>query len=498
MSDIRVRRHLGRDGRALSRRVSIGLLGMAVTALVFFHPFRTTPTRGEQPLATPMSSAPASPLASPATGLPKIGHVFIIVDENESASTTFGPNSPATYLSKTLRAEGAYLPNYYGIGHESNDNYIAMVSGQAPNALNQSDCQLFSNFIPSTIGAYGQVDGVGCVYPASVLTIGNQLANAGLTWRDYNDSMGSQPTRESSECGHPAIGQPDHTQTETATDQYATRHDPFVYFHSIIDNTVYCDQHVVNLDPLTNDLSSTSLTPNYVFITPGLCDDGHDAKCANGGPGGLGQADTFLREWVPRITSSPAFTQQNGLLIITFDEAATTDASSCCGEIAGPGSPLPGILGSGGGDVGAVLISPCIQPGTVSERPYNHYAMLRSVEDLFHVSHLGYAQLPGETSFGSDIFTRPCSQTPTVHLSASRVRGGIELRWRTTTSVPASSYDVQARTGGGPWQTVDPTATGSALRFPALGGVRYQFRVRGTGWNGIGAFSAIARVGGRR
>ena len=433
--------------------------------------------------------------AGATTGLPKIGHVFIIVDENESASTTFGPSSPAPYLSKTLRAEGAYLPNYYGIGHESNDNYIAMVSGQAPNALNQSDCLDFANVTPGTIGRYGEAEGLGCVYPAGVLTIGNQLTNAGMTWRDYNDSMGSEPTRESSECGHPAIGQPDHTQTETTTDQYATRHDPFVYFHSIIDNAIYCDQHVVNLNPLPYDLSNASLTPNYVFITPGLCDDGHDAKCANGGPGGLGQADTFLQQWVPRITSSPAFTQQNGLLIITFDEAATTDASSCCGEIGGPGSPLPGIVGKGGGDVGAVLISPCIAPGTVSDQPYNHYTMLRSVEDLFHLSHLGYAQLPGEASFGSDIFTRPCDQTPTVHLSAARVRGAIELRWRTTTPVSASSYDVQVRTGEGPWQEVNPAATGSSLRFSAVGGVRYTFRVRGTGWNGIGPFSSVVRVG---
>ena len=60
--------------------------------------------------------------------------MFIIVLENESASTTFGPTSPAPYLSKTLTAQGAYLPNYYGTGHDSNDNYISMISGQAPNA----------------------------------------------------------------------------------------------------------------------------------------------------------------------------------------------------------------------------------------------------------------------------------------------------------------------------------------------------------------------------
>ena len=79
-------------------------------------------------------------------------------------------------------------------------------------------------------------------------------------------------------------------------------------------------------------------------------------------------------------------------MIITFDEAATSDTSSCCGEIPGPDSPEPGVNGPGGGDVGAVLLSPCIAPGTVSTVPYNHYTMLRSVEDIFGLPHLGYAQ----------------------------------------------------------------------------------------------------------
>ena len=465
------------------RRALIGVLGALVFALIYFHPLRTTPTRAEQPLG-----------ASTAT-LPKIGHVFLIIDENESAKTTFGANSPAPYLSKTLTAAGAFLPKYYGTGHESNDNYIAMISGQAPNVYNQADCPTFSNFIFGGLDKFGEEDGIGCVYPPAIKTVANQLTGAGLTWRDYNDSMGSQPSRESSECGHPAVGTADGTQTETPTDQYATRHDPFVYFHSIIDDTVYCDQHVVNLDPLAHDLSSASLTPNYVFITPGLCDDGHDAKCANGGPGGLTQADTFLKEWVPRITSSPAFTQQNGLLIVTFDESDTADGSSCCGEIAGPGSPLPGIVGNGGGDVGAVLISPCIAPGTVSQTPYNHYTMLRSVEDLFHLPHLGYAQLPGETSFGSDVFTRAsaCSQTPTVRLSASRQGGRITLTWRPTQAAHATSYAVDVSRNGGANQPIQQATTRSSLVYRGAPGSTYRFQVTATGWNGAGTPSS-ARV----
>jgi hypothetical protein len=192
--------------------------------------------------------------------LPPIHHVYIIVLENESASTTFAPNSPAPYLSKTLTAQGAYLPQYHGIGHVSLDNYIAMIGGQAPNTQTQTDCQFCSDFVgPATVSLgpnwFSQVAGTGCVYPTSVPTLVTQLNAAGLAWRDYNDGMGADPLRESSVCGHPHLGQRDNTQGATAADQYATRHDPFVYFHSIIDDAAVCDTHVVTTDPPPRDLA---------------------------------------------------------------------------------------------------------------------------------------------------------------------------------------------------------------------------------------------------
>ncbi len=421
--------------------------------------------------------------ASAAAPAPGIDHVFVIVLENESASTTFGPNSPAPYLSQTLRSEGAYVPNYYGIGHQSNDNYIAMISGQAPNPQNQSDCQIFDNFTPGTTGAYGQAQGSGCVFPSSVPTIANQLDSAGLTWRDYNEDMGADPTREAGECAHPGIDQQDNTQKATAEDQYATRHNPFVYFHSIIDDTTLCDTHVVNLNLLPQDLASAADTPNYVFITPDLCNDGHDSPCANGQPGGLAQADSFLRTWVPKIMGSPAFKTERGLLLITFDEAATSNTSSCCGEIPGPNSPRPGISGPGGGDVGAVLLSPCIAPGTVSQQAYNHYSMLRSVEDQFGLSHLGYAALPGERSFGSDVFTRPCPEArirvPALASSASATPR-VRVRWSATPAAGAR-FTVQVAPAGRKhlhWRTLRRSTTRHSLRYKGRTGTTYLFRVR--------------------
>src|ERR1700685_3593107 len=77
---------------------------------------------------------------------PKVRHIFVIVLENESYASTFGDPSADPYLAQTLPAQGALLEDYYASGHESNDNYISLVSGQPPNVENQADCQFFTNF----------------------------------------------------------------------------------------------------------------------------------------------------------------------------------------------------------------------------------------------------------------------------------------------------------------------------------------------------------------
>jgi hypothetical protein len=350
-------------------------------------------------------------LSQPARAeLPPIKHVFVIVLENEAESASFGATSTAPYLAKTLPSEGAFIPNYYGIGHNSLDNYIAMISGQAPNPQTQADCISKYSAIPEVNLEEGQEPEPGCVYPNNVPTLPGQLEEHGLTWRSYDESMGLNKTRDGGvACAHPEIGQPDGAvgvETTPPYDAYATRHDPFVYFNSITSNDGECKAHVVNLIQLPTDLEKESTTRHYSYITPDLCDDGHEGSCPNGRPGGLPAINKFLETWVPKITASEAFIN-NGLLIITFDEGED-DSSSCCGEKPGPASEHPGAgqpgPGTGGGDIGAVLLSPYIAPCTVSSVAYNHYSMLGSIEDLFELPPLGYAK--GTTAFGSDIFTK--------------------------------------------------------------------------------------------
>jgi len=336
---------------------------------------------------------------------PSIEHVFVILLENKGYDTTFRVGSDAPYLADTLTKQGALLRQFYGIGHFSLDNYVALVSGMAPTMQTQSDCFHYDDFVETGIAEYSQPIGTGCVYPAHVQTVASQLAATHRTWAGYMEDMGNDPARESARCGHAVIGQVDPTERAAPNDEYAAKHNPFVYFHAIIDSAS-CQTNVVPLTELESALRTTDRTPNFVFIAPNLCHDGHDQPCINGEPGGLESADAFLRRWVPIITSSPAF-RANGLLVITFDESIGLDATACCDEPTGPNTKKPGFNGPGGGRIGAVVLSPFVAPATVSDVPYNHYSLLRTVEDIFGLSHLGYAGLTGLRPFGSDVFTRP-------------------------------------------------------------------------------------------
>lgn len=359
-----------------------------------------------------------------------IGHVFIIVLENKSFGRAFGEDGASPYLSKVLPSMGLLMREYYGTGHASLDNYITMVSGQPPNVLTQADCPLFVDVlpgIPDPLAGHGVLIGQGCVYPKGTLTIADQLEAAHYSWKGYMQDMGDDVDRDTTAtCAHPKMNTADGTESAAVNDQYATRHNPFMYFHSIIDEQESCDRNVVNLRVLEQDLKSAATTPNYSFITPDLCADGHDGSCADGGPGGFDGIDAFLREWVPKITGSPAF-QQDGFLLITFDESDDNPDDgndACCDEPTGPNTTAPGAANinpdltglltyAGGGRIGAVVVSPFVKPGSATDVPYNHYSMLRSVENMFGLEHLGYAGQGGLAPFGEDVYNNGVIPTGT-------------------------------------------------------------------------------------
>ena len=334
-------------------------------------------------LAIVATAALAAAPPAVAAGLPAIKHVFVIVLENKGFDETFSATSKSPYLAREVPKLGETFRNYYGTGHFSLTNYMALVSGQAPTTDTQNDCfAAYNDVTPGTPAADGQVTGNGCVYPASVKTVADQLTAKGLTWKAYMEDMGTP-------CRHPAPGAADTTLRVTPGDQYAGRHNPFIYFHSIVD-TPACNTNDVDFSNFTADIADASKTPNYSFITPNVCDDGHDGPCVDQRPGGLASADAFLKTWVPKIMGSPGY-KDNGMIVVTFDEAEISDSTACCNEPSGPNVTMPGRDGPGGGRVGTVFISSFVPPGTVNDTPVNHYSLLRGVEDLFGLSPLGYA-----------------------------------------------------------------------------------------------------------
>jgi hypothetical protein len=441
-----------------------------------------------------------------------IEHVMVINMENEGFAATFGQFSPAVYLNSTLLKQGQLLPNYFGTSHVSLGNYVSQISGQGTNPSLNNDClDLASLAKPPLVGGFtdvlpgtdavdhlaypGQVVGSGCVFPApsktkrGAQTIGDQLDRKfskeherddehererahRLNWRSYAEDMGDDLQRDygtpdamgGATCAHPPINGVDHSNSAAANDQYATRHNPFVYFHSVIDNVQRCNDHVVPLGKLTlgnedvpdsfqghlyEDLQNKETTPKFMFVTPNLCNDGHDATCAapnvegtqnasGKNIGGLVSADLWLKHWMPMIFASPAYQSGKMLVVLTFDESGFNDSRACaeldqskCNSPTGPNVTNPGfspILGifkaqvpptatyqyAGGGQVGAVLFNrDLIEPGSVNTvGVYNHFSALRSYEDLLGLTeggddghgHLGFAATAGMQPFGQDVF----------------------------------------------------------------------------------------------
>jgi hypothetical protein len=391
----------------------------------------TTPTG-----RTPASTKPAGGTKQPgeATGgptkpaLPPIAHVFLIALSDQGSGAAFGPSSPAPYLAKTLTGQGELFDSYYAVAGGELANEIALISGQGPTPQTAANCPLYADIAPGTVGAQGQVLGSGCVYPRQALTLGDQLADDGRTWKAYVEGIGNGGPGQPTACRHPTLGNADANQTLSPEDPYVTWRDPFVYFHSVIDSPA-CAGSVVGLEQLAPDLAGASRTPSFAYIVPDRCHDGSEEPCAPGGPAGLAAADAFLRKTVPEIESSPAY-RTGGLIAITFDQAPRSgpgaDTSGCCVTSSYPNLPTtpaattpgtpsatpstgaPGAANStqaGGGRVGLLLISRYVKPGSVNVTgDYNHFSLLASIENLFGLSHLGYAGAQGLLAFDASVY----------------------------------------------------------------------------------------------
>lgn len=348
-------------------------------------------------------------VGAPATKLPPVKHVFVIMLSDEPYASVFGPSSAAPFLSHTLEHRGELLVRYDAVAHEELANEVALLSGQGPTAETAANCPNYTVIAPASVGADEQVLGAGCVYPTSTQTLPGQLQAKHLSLRAYVQGIDEAGTPLGA-CAHPTLGQTDPTAPQSAsTGAYATFRNPLVYFDSILQAPA-CASDDVGLEGLKGDLAAAKRTPSVAYIVPDRCDDGNPTPCTAGAPAGLAPADAFLKQVVPQILASKAY-KESGLLVITSDEAPSSgefaDSSSCCGEPLFPNAPAKTVTGAprGGGAVGALLLSPYVKGGTTSQEPFNHFSLLRTIEDLFGLKHLGYAGLSAVKSFEPSMFT---------------------------------------------------------------------------------------------
>jgi phospholipase C len=247
----------------------------------------------------------------------------MIVLENRELGEAIG-DAAAPYL-QTLARTGVLAIDYHAIAHPSLPNYISLLAG-SPLGI-ASDCS-------------------GCQAHGSTLI--DQLEAAHVGWRAYMEGMPA-PCYRGAEAGG-----------------YVKRHDPFAYFPPIASDPRRC-RDVVPLAHIATDLRRATLPP-FVWISPNLCDDGHD--CANASVSG------FLARLVPDLLASlgPA-----GTLAVVWDEGSSD--SGCCGHAAGGRVPL-------------ILVGPRVRSGTRLSTPADHYSLLGLIEDSFGLARLRGAACP--------------------------------------------------------------------------------------------------------
>ena len=294
--------------------------------------------------------------------LPTVKHVFLIALTTPSFRAAFGRGSKAVYLRRVLERKGTVLRDYRSLGSGELPDYLAMVSGQAPNRDTRAGCTSYIDFSArARIASSGAIRGPGCIYPDTILTVGDQVTASGHRWRAYITDMGT------STCVHPNSGASAATLIPGTGSEYDIAHNPFIYFHSLLD-LGDCSNDDVALTKLPHDLARSSRTAAFSFIAPGACDDASASTCSDGAPAGLAGEDAFLKTWVPAILRSPGY-RHGGVLVIAFAHSA-------------------GLPGRGATATGALVISRHTPRHRTLAKAYDAYSLLRTVEDM-----LGYQPL---------------------------------------------------------------------------------------------------------
>lgn len=302
-----------------------------------------------RPVVTPSAAAVARGARKPAAmcgrdvHAPIYKHVIVLFEENNSYASIY-KSSSAPYINSVITDCGL-ATNYHNITHFSLPNYVGATTGAPLSRLQPflDDCT------PSAT----------CQWTAD--NIFNQVNRKG-GWKAYAESMPSN-------CDKSEVG------------LYAPRHNPAVY-QSDLKNCPSRDVPLGTLadTPLLKDFSSDKTAPAFAWVTPNLCDDMHGAA---GCPSNLVlTGDSWLKMWLPRITSTADYKSGDTAIFIAWDE----------GEPGGPGVSCATNTSDQGCHVAAIVVAPSVRAHTSVSGLLNHYSLLKTAEDVLRVPELGNAR----------------------------------------------------------------------------------------------------------
>ena len=245
-----------------------------------------------------------------APAVPAFDHVVVVVFENKERGSILGSKSAPTFTAYAKRY--ANLTQYYAATHPSLPNYLALISGATRVNVNCTDCQFDATTLADTIEASGR------------------------SWKVYAEGL-------------PSVG-----FLGAASGRYVKRHNPFMYFRSVVTSPGRLAR-VVPLPQLRTDLGAARL-PHFAFVVPDLCNSMHDCPVRVG--------DAWLRRTVPPLLKLP-----RTVVFVVFDEGSTSVR--------------------GGGHIAALALGTAVRRGVRFRAVAGHYGLLRTVEDAWRLPRLG-------------------------------------------------------------------------------------------------------------
>ncbi|NVN12688.1 alkaline phosphatase family protein [Nguyenibacter vanlangensis] len=353
-------------------------------------------------------------------GVPRYDNIIVIEMENRQFGQIIDAR-PATSPHMTrLAHEYNVATRYYGITHVSQPNYVALMSGDQQGLVDDDPwyCQADGTPLPrETAVVAGEPDpmpmedrcgghaakGPYADHHFRVPNFFAQLDRAGISWAMFSQSMYVDP-----KTGRPAPEMPQYptrTQNPDLYSLYVAKHNPSVNFDDIRESADFYRHN--RTDTAFFRQAAAGTLPRFSYVIPDLCHDDHGPRgtlqhapqCRGKGSGPsplLTSGDDYVQTLVDAVRASPLWhSRRNVAIVITFDEDdyGSAGIQGCCGyHPADPNQGRVGPINQGGGLIPTIVITNHGVRGVRDDTPYNHYALLRTMEDSFGIgTYLGHA-----------------------------------------------------------------------------------------------------------